>query len=152
MATQKLGKAKFELESELWALEGGRAEKFLMNQRLINARPDVKSLRASYAKIVNGKKPRAHKRRERDEYFAVRDERKDLLNQCLEKAYEEILQESFSYPIPLRRDRDYDHKGDWRYCLYKGYVYQFDKPGCSDAQMLEQIHGLETKITNKTKV
>ena len=69
----------------------------------------------------------------------MREDYERDLSECLKKVYEEIWTESFTYPILLWRDKDFDHKIDWRYALYKGYIYKFDHPGYSDEEMIRQI-------------
>lgn len=135
---KKLGKAKIDLDDELWLVEG-RTEKFHFNRRLVDTRPDVKAVKAKYVKFVTANTPSMRKPRKREAHFQIRDEYKKELHECLVKVYEEMLVESFTYPILLRRDKDFDHKIDWRYCLYQGYIYQFDHSGYSDEEMVSQI-------------
>ena len=135
---KKLGKAKIDLDDELWLAEG-RREKFHFNRRLVDTRPDVKAVKAKYVKFVTASTPSMRKPRKREAHFQIRDEYKKELHECLTKAYDEILAESFDFPVKLRGYKDFDHKSDWRYCLYKGQIYQFDQAGYSDEEMVSQI-------------
>jgi hypothetical protein len=142
ISVKRIGKAKLDLKSELWGIEG-KPDKFLINKRLISKNADVKAFRHEYDRFVNGKKPSKRRQEDWKVYLKARSEMDRRLMECLDLAYKEILQESFQFPVPMCRDRDYDHKSDWRYCLYKGVVYQFDKPGLSMDAMSDQIEAYE---------
>ena len=135
---KKLGKAKIDLEYELWFAEG-RTDKFHFNRRLVDTRPDVKAVKAKYTKYITRNTPSMKRPVKREEHFKVKEDYERELRECLKRVFEEMLTESFTYPILLRRDKDYDHKIDWRYCLYQGYIYQFDHSGYSDEEMIRQI-------------
>ena len=138
MVVKELGKAGLNLSDELWFVEGGK-EKFRMNRRLVDTRPDVKSLKARYVKAIRKNTPSIRQRERREEFFNVREEYKQKLNELLAKVYEEIKEESCTYPLPLRRDKDFDHRGDWRYCLYEGRIYEFNRAGYSTDEMKDLI-------------
>ena len=143
MGIKKLGKAVIDLDEELWCSEKGN-EKFLMNRRLIDARPDIKALKGHYAKSLNqDRKLTVGREQKRDKLIKTRTDYRRELRENLAKIYEEIFQSSFNSPLQLRRHRDFDHNSDWRYCLYKGRIYQFDRPGYSDEEMIEQINAVE---------
>ena len=74
-------------------------------------------------------------------------EAKKEVEKALAAAYEDVRQQSFSYPILLWKDRDFGRKMEWRCCIYKGIIYQFDKPIYSDEEMLAQIAALEKKLS-----
>ena len=139
---KRLGKAQINLDEELWSVEG-RLGKFHLNRRLVDTRPEVKAVKSKYAKFVTGNTPSERRPTRREEHFRMRKDYQRELHECLTKVYEEILQESFTYPILLRRDKDFDHKSDWRYCIYKGLIYQFDRAGYSDEEMMSRILKLE---------
>lgn len=135
---KKLGKAKIDLESELWFAEG-RPDQYHFNRRLVDTRSDVKAVKSKYAKFVQSNTPSMRKPVQREEHFRMRDDYRRELHDCLVKVYGELLTESMTYPILLRRTRDFDHQSDWRYCIYQGYIYQFDKAGYSDEEMIDRI-------------
>ena len=142
MTAKKLGKAKIDLKKELWRLvekEGA----FLFNRRLVDTRPEVKEVRATLGKAIQKSTPPVRKYEKREQYVTANKEYRKQMNEVLTRIYQEMLEDSHTTPIKLRRDRDYDHKSDWRYCLYKGFVYQFDKPGYSNDEMIRQIEMLE---------
>ena len=141
---KKLGKAKIDLEDELWQPEG-RTQKFHFNRRLVDTRSDVKAVKAKYTKFITRNTPSMKRPVKREEHFKIREDYQRELEECLKQVYQEMLAESFTYPILLRRDKDYDHKIDWRYCLYQGYIYQFDHSGYSDEEMVSRILQLESK-------
>ena len=142
MRVKKLGKAEIELTDELWFVEG-RADQYHMNRRLVDTRPDVKSFKAQYVKMIRKNTPAMKQPQAREEYFKIRDEYSAGLKKLLTKVYQEIKEESFTYPIPLRRAKDFDHRSDWRCCLYKGEIYQFDRGGYSSGEMAELIWEFE---------
>lgn len=110
-----------------------------MNQRLVEIRPDFKEYRKNYEKIVHRNTPPSRKSLKRKEYDAERLRTKKELDQMIVKIYREILQDSFSTPILLRLEKGYSRLSDWRYCLYQGNVYQFDRADYSDQEMMDQI-------------
>ncbi len=135
MNVKKIGKAKPDLESGLWVIED-KPHQFRMNPRLVDLRPDVKALKSRPAKRLA----------KREEIFEQRRKLKAERTKVLSQVYDEILKDSFTYPIPLRKDKDYAHQGDWRYCLYQGIVYEFNRPGYEDAEMIRQIGNLAPRI------
>ena len=114
-----------------------------MDRRLVDTRPDVKSFKAKYAKWIRKNTPHMRRREAREEHFRVRGEYRKGLQELLTKVYDEIREESFSDPILLRRAKDFDHRSDWRCCLYKGEIYQFDKASYSSGEMIELIAEVE---------
>ncbi len=143
MTVKKIGKGKADPETGLWGAEQ-KSERFMMNQRLVDRRPDVKTLKTAYSRHAGKKPPPMRRPQEREEHLRHRKDLKTELQKLLAQVYAEILEESFSYPLPLRKDRDTDHKSDWRYCLYQGIIYQFDRPGYRDEEMIRQISALQT--------
>ncbi len=139
---KKIGKAKINLEEELWATENGTAQ-FENNRRLVDLRPDVKKFVSKYKKLINGKRPSRGQPLEREAFFKACDEAKRQWGIFFSKIYREILEESQTSPIPLHKAHDYDHTGQWRYCLYHGMIYQFDQPNLSDETMVQQIEAYE---------
>lgn len=142
MSAKKIGEAKIDMEDELWTVANGKG-KFAMSRRHVDSRKEIKEARAKYSKTASKRTPSRRQTEKRDEYYEERDELKRRLRELLVVAYEEIRQESFTTPFVLQKDHDFDHHGQWRYCLYKGIVYQFDRPGYSDEAMLQQIHELD---------
>ena len=138
MTAKKLGKAKIDLEKELWQLVEKKGA-FLFNRRLVDTRPEIKEVRAKFGKAIQKSTPPVRKYEKREEYVTANKEYRKQMTDVLTKIYQEMLEDSHTTPIKLRRDRDYDHKGDWRYCLYRGIVYQFDRPGYTENEMLNQI-------------
>lgn len=138
MTVKKIGKGKADPETGFWGVEE-KPERFIMNQRLVDARSEVKALKSAYSRHTGKKPPSPRRPEERQEYFRRREELKAGLKKILAQVYGEVLKESFSYPIPLRKDKDYDHKSDWRYCLYQGIIYQFDRPGYPGDEMIRKI-------------
>jgi hypothetical protein len=108
-----------------------------MNQRFVDARSDVKAMKSAHSKLARTKLPSRENLRE--EHIKQKKSVKLQLQNLLKEVYKEILEQSFSSPILLRKDKDYDHKGDWRYCLYQGIIYQFDRPGYPDDEMIRKI-------------
>ena len=139
MTVKKIGIGKADIETGLWVVEA-KSERFIMNQRLVETRSDVKALRSAYSRHASKYPPSVRRSKEREEHFQQQKNLKMELQKLLAQVYEAILKESFSYPIPLRRDKDYDHNSDWRYCLYQGIVYQFARPGYTGDEMIEQIN------------
>lgn len=138
MSVKKIGKAKIELADELWFVEG-KDDRYHMNRRFVDTRADVKSFKARYAKWIRKNTPHMRQREAREAHFRVRREYRKGLQELLTKVYEEIREGSFSGPIPLRRAKDFDHRSDWRYCLYRGEIYQLDRAGYSSDEMIELI-------------
>ena len=138
MSVKKIGKAKADIETGLWDVLQ-KPDQFIMNQRLVDRRPDVKAMKLAYARH-SAQKPPVKKRGDRREaYYEQQKNLKAELMTLLEKVYAEILKGSFTYPVPLRKDKDTDHRSDWRYCLYQGIIYQFDRPDYPGDQMIRQI-------------
>lgn len=138
MAVKKIGKGKADPETGLWSVEA-KSERFIMNQRLVEGRSDVKALKYAYSRHAGRNPPSTRFPKEHEAYLQKRKNLKNELKKLLTQVYIEILEESFSCPIPLRKDKDYDHKSDWRYCLYQGIIYQFDRPDCRGDEMIQQI-------------
>ena len=136
MIVKKIGKAQADPEAGFWVVEM-KPERFSMNQRLVDSRPDVKAMKSAHSKLARKKSPSREDLRE--EHIQQKKSMKLQLQNLLKEVYEEILKESFSSPILLRKDKDYDHKGDWRYCLYQGIIYQFDRPDYPDHEMIRKI-------------
>lgn len=145
---KKIGKAKLDLKKELWYVDDKEGA-YINNRRLVDTRKDLKALKLQHSKGIGVDTPSRRKPTKRQEYFknieAYQKER-DLL---LAKIYEEIRAESFNFPIPLCKDRDYEHKSDWRYCMYKGIIYQFDRPGYMDDEMIPAIEALEVSSAKR---
>lgn len=141
---KKIGKAKIDLERDLWTTE--REEQYFhMNRRLIDLRPDVKKFMAKFKKTFNEKRPSKRQPIIREAYFKNRDELRRQRNLFFGRVYKEIIEESFIYPIPLRKDHDFDSNSEWRFAMYKGIIYQFDRQGFSDEEMISQIEALESR-------
>lgn len=146
MSAKKIGKAVFDFETELWIAER-KGQKFHMNRRFIDSRPEVKRFQKDYSKALSMDTPSLKQPEKRKAYFAERDKLRKEWREHLLRISEELIQESHGSPILLRLDRDFGHAIDWRYCLYKGVIYSFDRPGLSDEKMVEQIEKLEGKIS-----
>ena len=140
---KKIGKAKIDLEAELWFVEG-RLDKYCFNRRLVDTRSDIKAVKSKYTKSITTPTPSMRKPTRREEHFKARADYRRELKECLTKVYQEMLEESFQFPIRLRRDKDFDHKSDWRYCLYQGHIYRFDQAGYTDEEMVGRIVSLES--------
>ena len=139
MTVKKIGKGKADPETGLWSVEQ-KPDRFIMNQRLVERRPDVKALRAAYSKHAGKNAPSKRRPHEREAHHQHRKDLKAGLHELLARVYAEILQESFSEIFLLRKDRDTQHhRSDWRYCLYQGIIYQFDRPGYLEDEMIQQI-------------
>ena len=141
MNVKKIGRAKADIETGLWGVEQ-KSEKFMMNQRLVDLRPDVKAMKMVYARHAGKKPPTKRRVNEREAHHQQRKDLKAGLRELLAKVYAEILKESFTYPVPLRKNKDEDHRSDWRYCLYQGVIYQFDRPDYPGDEMIRQISNL----------
>jgi hypothetical protein len=144
MNVKKIGKAKANPVTGLWEVEA-KPVRFLMNQRLVEMRPEMKSLRSLYSRHASKKPPSKRRPQERDEHFQEQKRLQSEIKKLLHEIYEEILQGSFEDPVLLRADRDFDHKSDWRYCLYQGIIYQFDRPDYGDEEMIRQINELNAR-------
>lgn len=142
MSVKKLGRADYKIETELWHIPG-RPEKFHMNLRLISARPEVKAARAAYTKLSSKDRPSLRKPNKRTAFLQEVSVSKALLQEVLREAYEAVLEESKLYPIRLWKDKDYGKRMDWRFCLYRGLIYQFDHQNYADEEMAAQIAALE---------
>ncbi len=144
MKVKKIGKASLDLEKEMWRVGVG-SERYKNNRRLVDTKPEVKAARHVYSRASSRHTPAKRKTEKRKAYM---DEVKDLrktYETALREAFDGVKKESFNFPILLCLDRDYDHKGDWRYCMFEGIIYQFDRPGYSDDEMTEAIRKLENK-------
>jgi hypothetical protein len=139
MSVKKIGNGKADPETGMWSVEA-KSERFIMNQRLVDGRSDVKALKYASSRPAAKNTSSTPRPKIHEEYLQRRKHLKTELKKLLRQVYEEILKESFSCPIPLRKDKDYDHKSDWRYCLYQGIIYQFDRPGYGDDEMIRQIN------------
>lgn len=136
---KKIGKAKADSKLGFWLVDG-RPDQFGMNPRLVDLHPEVKALKAVYSKFAQRKPPGKGDKKERDAYFVKRTQLKAQLEILLVRIYADILEESFSDPIPLYRDKSHTHhRTDWLYGLYKGIIYEFDKPNYTTGEMLEAI-------------
>ncbi len=142
MSVKKIGRASYDLESELWQVDG-RSEKFHMNLRFVSSRPEVKSARMAYTKLSSKDRPSLRKPGKREAFLKEVSLAKQLLEQVLKDAYDAVKEESRLYPIRLWKDRDFGKKMDWRFCLYRGLIYQFDHQEYSDEEMIGQISKLE---------
>lgn len=141
---KKIGKARIDLEKELWTTENESAY-FQNNRRLVDLRPDVKKFVAKYKRLINGKRPSRGQPLEREAFFKACDEAKRQRGIFFARIYREILEESEISPIPLSKHHDFDHTGQWRYGLYRGMIYQFDKPNLSEEEMVQQIEACENR-------
>lgn len=139
---KKLGKAGIDLEEEVWTVPNSR-ETFLMNRRLIDTRPDIKVAAKRYQKSAQKKKPSFRDTEKRKEYFKEKDELAREFKSCLKKVYGEISEESFRFPVRLRLARGFSARSDWRYCLYQGEIYQLDREGYSDDEIIAKINELK---------
>ena len=144
MLLKSLGKASMDVETELWSGLFSK-ETFLMNPRLVDTRADIKDLRKKYKKIAQTRTPPFRKQEDRKKYYSDRQKSLHELHEGIKKVYDEILQDSFQFPIPLRLSQGYSHRSDWRYCIFKSIVYQFDRPGYTDDEMIHQIRAWETQ-------
>ena len=147
MNVKKIGRAKINLKDELWEAEG-RKERFHMNLRLVSSRPEVKAARAAYSKLAGKGRPPLRKPNKRADFLKSVAEKKQDVEVILESAYDDVLDESKLTPILLWKDKDYGRKMDWRFCIYKGVIYEFDRQGYAEETMLAQIEALEAKRAN----
>ncbi len=144
MTVKKIGKGKALPEMGLWGIEQ-KSERFMMSQRLVDKRPDVKAMKMIYSKHASRNAPTKRHAKEREAHHQHRKDLKAELDQLLVKVYAEIFKESFSDSIPLRKADDIEHGRDLRYCLYQGIIYQFDRPGYRTDEMVRQISALQPK-------
>ena len=151
MPAKKIGTAVFDLKTELWTTGRG-SQRFHMNRRLVEKRPEVKSFQREYSKAMCVNTPSRREPERRKKYFETKDLYEKKWQECLKQVAEDIKAESFRFPVPLRLDRDFEHNSDWRYCLFHGAIYLFDKPGYSVEQMREQIETLEGINLDKSEV
>ena len=145
MTVKKIGKGKALPELGLWAVEQ-KSDHFMMSQRLVDKRADVKSLKMIYSKHASKSAPNKKRVTERNAHHQHRKDLRAELDQLLAKVYAEILKDSFSDPVPLRKSGDIEHGRDLRYCLYQGIIYQFDRPGYLSDEMVRQIQTLQKPV------
>ncbi len=151
MVVKEIGKGKADPETGLWGVEA-KPERFIMSLRQVDTRPEVKALKAAYSRHARKSLPSSQRQKGREERFQQRRNLKTELKKLLTQVYGEILKESFSYPVPLRKDKDYDHKSDWRYCLYEGIIYQFDRAGYRGEEMIRQISDRRRQVSGTVKI
>ena len=149
MIIKKLGKAKINLETERWVVQN-RAEEFLFNRRLLDRHPIIKEAKKQL-KTLKCYPPPVRKVRKRQEYFEQKDAYTQAMDEAIKAVFDEMTQTAQTSPLPLRKYRDFDHKSDWRYCLYKDHVYLFDRPDYLEDQMIEQIQHWEEKCAGNKK-
>lgn len=150
MKVKKIGKAVLDVEKQMWK-SGVSPDRYMINLRLVETRPEVKKAYHLYSKASSRHTPTKRQIAKRQAYM---DEIKPLrqnYEDAIKNAFEEIRKDSFLFPIPLRLDKDYEHKGDWRYCMYEGVIYLFDRVGLTDAEMIERIKSLEPKEKGESK-
>lgn len=135
MRIKKLGEAKIDVPEELWFIEG-KKERYINDRRLIDRRSDLKNLKSLYAKAIQMNTPSRTKPLKREAYFQARDEYQHELKETMNLAFQEILESSNELPILLQKYKDYDHPRQWRYCLFRGIIFELDKPNYS----MEEIH------------
>lgn len=140
MIVRRFGKALFDSEKEMWKV-AARGERFLINRRLVDTNPEVKATRAVYSKAAGKDTPSVRKADRRKEFLDEIDELRRKYYEALRNAFEEVRKDSFRFPIPLRLDRDFDHTRQWMYCMYEGNIYELDKTGYSDEEIIQQIKG-----------
>jgi hypothetical protein len=137
---RRFGKALFDSEKEMWKV-AARGERFLINRRLVDTSPEVKATRHVYSKAAGRNTPSVRKADKRKEFLEEVDGLRREYQTAIRNAFEEIRKDSFRFPIPLRLDKDYDHTRQWMYCMYEGEIYQLDKTGYSDEEIIQQIKG-----------
>ncbi len=142
MNVKRIGRAEIDLENELWCVEG-RAEKFHMNLRYISAKPEVKAARAAYTKLASKDRPPMRKPNKRADFLKEVSLSRILLDEVLRDAFEAVRKDSYENPLKLWKDKDFGRKMDWRFCLYKGVIYQFDHQNYPDERMIGFITTLE---------
>ncbi len=138
MRVKKIGEAKIDLDAELWYVEGVD-DRFQNDRRLIDTRPEIKTLKSTYMKVRRMDTPSRRKPIKRDAYFQARDEYRHELRETLNLVYQDLLEESQSFPIPLQKCKDYNHPREWRHALYQGMIYEFDRHGASSDEKVEAI-------------
>lgn len=134
MNLKKLGKAEYDFEKGIWFVPG-RKNTYITNPRLVETQPQVKSARAIYSKFARKRPPSFKKPTIRKEFEQTRTDYKLAYDEALKEAYEAVRQESFLYPIPLRKNRDYEYARLWLYCLYENEIYELDKDGYTDEEI-----------------
>ena len=123
-----------------WIIDHGtRSAKFSPAQPPIIEKmaPEIETLRQQYP-IEKDKRGRGGRA---TGYF-------EAVKLACEKIAGEIQGESFEKPIILsllQKQRGSLFIGDSRYCLYKGNIYRFDRPGYSEEEMLLQLIDLEDR-------
>ena len=145
MSVKKLGRADYDLENDLWQIKG-RPEKFHMNLRLVSSKPEVKAARTAYTKLSSKDRPSLRKPGKRDAFLKEVSLAKALLEQVLRDAVDAVKEDSRQYPIRLRKDKDFGKNMDWRFCLYRGMIYQFDHQEYSDEEIVRKISELENHV------
>lgn len=138
MTVKKIGVAKADPEAGSWIVEA-RSDQFIMNPRLVDLRADVKVLKSAYSRHSSKLPPSMRRAEVRKDYFQKQREIKAELQKLLAQVYQEILEESFSRPLLLRKDKDGEYGRAWRHCLYRGMIYQFDRSDYGADEMREQI-------------
>lgn len=141
MKIKRVGEAKIDLETELWYVEG-YPERYQNDRRLIDLRPELKTLKKTYAKAIRMDTPSRRKPIKRDAYFQARDEYRHEFREALNQAYQDLLEESNALPISLQKTKDFNHPRQWRHTLYQGMIYELDRHGASTDQILEAIQAL----------
>ena len=142
MKVKKIGKAKMDLKTEIWYVEG-RSERYEMSRRMIDAHPDIKSFRSENSRMIQTDTPSLRKPLKREAYFQAREEYRAEWSELLKRVHQEIREGSFEVPVPLKKNKDYDHPREWRHCLYQGNVYESDRQGCTASEMKEAIQAVE---------
>ncbi|MCB9800363.1 MAG: hypothetical protein H6757_06355 [Candidatus Omnitrophica bacterium] len=138
MNLKKLGQAEYDIVKGTWFVPG-RKNAYLTNPRLVETQPQVKSARAVYSKFASKRPPSFKKPTRRKEFEQTRTDYKQVYDEALREAYESVRQESFLYPIPLRKDRDFEYARQWLYCLYENEIYELDKAGYTDEEIVAYI-------------
>ena len=142
MNIKKIGAAVADVKKEMWSIPTHNLY-FEMDRRIIDTHQETKAVNKQYAKTIGANTPSRFKPDRRKEYFQSRDEYYKAWEEALSRIFQEIQKDAESFPIPLKRHKDYDFHGEWRYCLYKGIVYQLDRPGYSDEEILKAIGLIE---------
>lgn len=140
MIVKRFGKALFDPEKEMWKV-AARPERFLINRRLVDTSPEVKAARHVYSKAAGRNTPSVRKADKRKEFLDEIDGLRKAYRNAIKLAFDEVLKDSFKFPIPLRLDRDYDHTRQWIYCMYEGMIFELDKTSYSDEEIIQQIKG-----------
>jgi hypothetical protein len=142
MNVKKLGKVVLHLNEGAWSVEGHN-ERYKVNERLVELHPEVKAINSQLGKAVRTPRPPVRKPLKREVHLAAEAEYRKQMRDTLLRVYEEIKQDSFSYPIPMRKEKDFEHNSDYRYCMFKGIIYRFDRPGYEDKEIIRSIEKLE---------